>query len=137
MRIDFHRRMADPVFADERRVAQRMNATLARRAAGVAPRGPYRLANGDGWHDSPAPSGRYALLDATPLLIHVRAWLRQYSAEHRCDDRGIRGLARLSGVPDRRIRALVNGHAARLHVHTADRLAVAIGLPLSAIYTDR
>ena len=65
-------------------------------------------------------------LDPEPLAGWVQRWLAEDP------DRDYAMLARAAGVPERRIYGVLHGE--RASVHTADRLALGVGLHLGLIY---
>ncbi|HTE61069.1 MAG TPA: helix-turn-helix transcriptional regulator [Solirubrobacteraceae bacterium] len=76
--------------------------------------------NGDGW-------GRATRVPAAPLRPHLRDCVRMTSEE---------SLAERAGVSTRRIGALLRGEQESVSLVVADRLCVAVGLPLSLVYQD-
>ena len=96
-----------------------------RRRLGVTPRS-YR--NRTTVVDRP----EYVYLVAAPLV----AELRWYGVNGDVTGEGYLALARRSGVSARRIWGLRNGESRRVRIDVADKLAVALGLPLSTLYPE-
>ena len=46
-------------------------------------------------------------------------------------------IAALAGISERQLRRYRNGESARIRIDIADRIAVALGLPLALLYKDR
>ena len=115
----------DPERWAQRRADQRMAKRLKREREG-APRPPvrpetYARRYGSGY-------GNGAELPADPLRSIV---------ERAIEELGNKAvLARLSGVPERRLYALVNGESQNVSLPVADKLCVALQIPLSLVYQE-
>lgn len=139
---NWHTKYADP----EKRKRIRENANMARRLRAEREGHPIPplseaeyfslYGNGSGGH------GNAITLPAAPLRRLVKQWLPSFT--ERCSEAtmngdgssSIKGLARLSGVSDRRIRSVLNGHQKRVSLRLADCVCTAIGIPLALVYRE-
>ena len=97
-----------------------------RRAAGIPPR---NFRNRRSIIDRP----EYVMLDPAPLLAEMAHFYRaQLNNGH--PDYSWEALAITAGVPARSLYRLRTGESRHVRVDLADRIAVAIGIPLSLIY---
>lgn len=132
-RARVERNRQDPRWVEQLREYQRIWHEAKRREAGVTPRALSRMPPPDPRHNH---SGLRRKVSTEPLLPHLNAWLLGWAAEHAHEraDRGIRALADAATVPERRIYAILEGEQTRCHYAVADRLAVAMDLPLALVY---
>jgi hypothetical protein len=89
---------------------------VQRRRAGIPPRNWRTL------RPLP-PRDQGELLDPAPLLTAMKRW-----------DGSQRALARKSGVPPRQLYRIESGESRRVQLNVADRLALALGIPLELLY---
>ncbi|HEY2570182.1 MAG TPA: helix-turn-helix transcriptional regulator [Solirubrobacteraceae bacterium] len=81
----------------------------------------------------------HAFLPSEPLGEELRRYLAVNGNGHlRSGDVGfgVKGLAELTGVQERSIGRMLTGESAHIRIDLADKLAVAIGVPLALIYGD-
>jgi hypothetical protein len=80
----------------------------------------------------------YRFLPAAPLAGEIALYLAHPRPGATIGDRdfGKVGLARRAGVPARSLERLITGESRRVRLDLADKLAVAMGVPLALIYGD-
>jgi len=105
-----------------RREYDRIYKEARRRQAGVPSRG--------AWHRSLRRHGDGGRLEPGPLLAALWRW-HAGSTERSWD-----ALVRASGVPQRTLHRLLHGESRHASLDVADRLAVAVGVPLAILYPD-
>ena len=122
-RTSYRQRTPEQIAA--RREYERIWREGERRRLGIEPR-EYR--NRASVVDVP----EYIYLDAAPIADE----LRRYGNGNGAPVSGYLELARRSGVSARRIWGLRNGESLHVRIDVADKLAVALGFPLSILYAE-
>ena len=124
------RQRQDLRWVEARREYHRIYKEAQRRAAGIPER---HWVNGRPIKPDPSAHGNaHRRVDTAPLVPQLRLWLAAHAAEH--NGQGLRALADAAVVPERRLWAILHGEQDRCHYLVADRLAVAMDLPLGFIY---
>jgi hypothetical protein len=108
-----------------RREYHRIYAEVRRRARGTKPRRfNYDRAN-KRRRVTVVDHPEYLFLGPDPLLDEIERWPGTH-----------RQLAQLAGVPERSLDRIIHGDVRHVRLDVADKLAVALGIPLSLIYVD-
>lgn len=138
--------LADPAVRERHREYHRFWTDAQRRAAGIPARDwPASSRRGGG-----AGNGSSGTLPIEPLIAVLEAYARGWYLEHGVTDADVQGvsvqltarrrigpwreLATLANVPERRIWGIRHGEYRRVSTVTADRLCVALDVPLETIY---
>lgn len=76
-------------------------------------------------------------LPIAPLLGEIDRWLQLDQPEWRRNpERSVENLAALAGINARTINRFQNGQSRRIRIDVADKLAVALDIPMPLIWPD-
>lgn len=113
-----------------KRERQRFNAEGKRRQEGIPQR---QFKN----RKTVIDRGERIFLPREPLLREIDFWLQLHLPEWRRDeDRTVENLASLAGTSARQVYRLQVGESRHVQLDLADRLAMAMGIPLVLLYED-
>lgn len=116
---------------------QRFWQEVRRRAAGIPPRRFNYSSENRRRRVTVVDRRERVLLPRQPILDEIERWLQSNLPEWRRDpERSVENLAALAGLDPRTINRIQNGESQHVSLDVADKLAMALDVPLALIYPD-